>query len=97
MLQFTRGVGVSFAGLPAMSSAFAAVPTEKLADATAQANILQRIGGSLGSALFVVILEAHHPVDLPAFQDVFAWLTVTAALALVAAAGLAWSQRHGTA
>ncbi len=93
-LQFVRGVGVSLAGLPAMSSAFAAVKTKKLADATVQANILQRIGGSLGSALFVVILEAHRPVDLAAFHGVFAWLTATAALALLAATGLAWNQRR---
>lgn len=82
-LQVIRGVGVSFAGLPVMSSAYAAVESDQLSDATAQANILQRIGGSLGSALFVILLEHHEPPDLRAFHLVFLLLAGTAALAAV--------------
>ena len=96
-LQFIRGVGVSFAGLPVMSSAYAVVGHDDLPDATVQASILQRIGGSLGSALFVLILARHHPVDLAAFQSVFAWLTLTAGLALVTAGWLALEQWRAAA
>ena len=93
-LQFVRGVGVSFAGLPVMSSAYAIVDHDRLPDATVQASILQRIGGSLGSALFVVVLERHHPIDLAAFHSVFAWLTATAAFALLTSGWLAVEQRR---
>ncbi len=93
-LQLLRGVGVSFAGLPVMSSAYAVVHRESLPDATVQASILQRIGGSLGGAFFIVVLERHHPIDLAAFHHVFAWLTSTAALALVTAGWLTVEQRN---
>jgi EmrB/QacA subfamily drug resistance transporter len=94
-LQFIRGIGVSFAGMPLLSSAYAVVSKEKLADATVEANILQRIGGSLGSALFVVGLELHSPIKLDDFHRVFAWLTGTALLALISASWLAAEQKPG--
>jgi len=94
VLMFLRGTGVSFSGLPAMSSAFAAVTRDELPDATATANMLQRIGGSLGSALFVVVLTDFHPIDITAFHTVFAALTATAVLALAASLWLTLEQRR---
>jgi EmrB/QacA subfamily drug resistance transporter len=94
VLLFLRGVGASFAGLPVMSSAYAVVDRDSLPDATVQANILLRIGGSLGSALFVLILEQRQPVDVRSFHVVFGWLTVTATLALATSAWLAIEQRR---
>jgi EmrB/QacA subfamily drug resistance transporter len=93
-LQFLRGVGISLAGIPAVSAAYATVARDQLPDATAQANILQRVGGSLGSALFVVILENHGAADTSAFHVTFAWLTATSALALLAAIWLTIEQRR---
>ncbi|HEY0935856.1 MAG TPA: DHA2 family efflux MFS transporter permease subunit [Trebonia sp.] len=96
-LQFVRGTGLGFAGIPAMSAAYASVPRPKMPDATVTANIAQRIGGSLGTALFVIILQAHHVVGLADFHRVFLWLTLTAAVALLAAAALAVAERRARA
>ena len=93
-LQTMRGAGVSFAGLPVMASAYAAVSRDQLADATAQANMLQRVGGALGAALFVILLTRRQPPDLAAFQLVFAALSMSAALALAPALWLAAAQRR---
>ncbi len=93
ILQFLRGVGASFAGLPVMSSVYALVKHDELPDATVQANILQRVGGSLGSALIVVLLDRYRPADTAAFQRVFLWLTLSAIFALAATVWLASEQR----
>ena len=92
-LQFVRGIGIGFAGIPAMSAAYASVRREKMADATVTANIVQRVGGSLGTALFVIILQAHAAVGLADFHRVFLWLTGAAVLALLAAVALAAAER----
>ena len=93
-LQVIRGVGVSFAGLPVMSSVYALVTRDQLPDATVQANILQRIGGSLGSALIVVLLTRYLGKNLLAFQHAFLWLTLPAAVALLWTALLWRKQRR---
>ena len=91
--QVIRGVGVSFAGLPVMSSVYAMVRRDQLPDATVQANILQRIGGSFGSALIVVLLESYPGNEPVAFQHVFLWLTLPAAVALLWT-GLLWREQR---
>jgi MFS family permease len=52
-----RGMGIGFAFMPAMTAAFAALERSELADATPQLNVLQRVGGSLGTALLAVVLQ----------------------------------------
>src|SRR5581483_4930241 len=51
-----RGVGIGFAFMPAMSAAFASLEHDELADATPQLNVLQRVGGSIGTAVLAVVL-----------------------------------------
>lgn len=91
-LQFVRGVGVGLAGLPAMSSAFSAAP-DRIEDATTTANIMQRVGGSIGSAVLVVIISRSGPDATSNFQLAFGALTLGAVLALVAAILLTFAQR----
>jgi EmrB/QacA subfamily drug resistance transporter len=55
--MFLRGMGIGFAFMPAMTAAFAALERSELADATPQLNVLQRVGGSLGTAVLAVVLE----------------------------------------
>lgn len=93
MLQFLRGIGIGMAGIPAMSAAYASVGREHLPDATAQVNILQRVGGALGSALFVVILGNHGATGTAGFHAAFWWITGAGVLALISAARLASKQR----
>jgi EmrB/QacA subfamily drug resistance transporter len=52
-----RGVGIGFAFLPAMSAAFASLQRSEVADATPQLNVLQRVGGSIGTAAVAVVLQ----------------------------------------
>jgi EmrB/QacA subfamily drug resistance transporter len=57
-----RGIGIGLITMPAMTAAFRAIGPAHLNDAAPQLNMLQRIGGSVGTAAFAVILQAHlHP------------------------------------
>jgi EmrB/QacA subfamily drug resistance transporter len=52
-----RGVGIGFAFMPTMAAAFASLERSELPHATPQMNVLQRVGGSIGTALFAVVLQ----------------------------------------
>ena len=52
-----RGAGIGLAFIPAMSAAFASLRREEIPDATPQLNVLQRIGGSIGTAVLAVVLQ----------------------------------------
>ena len=43
--------------MPAMSAAFASLKRSELSHATPQLNVLQRVGGSIGTAVLAVILQ----------------------------------------
>jgi hypothetical protein len=43
--------------MPAMTAAFASLERSELSDATPQLNVLNRIGGSLGTAVLAVVLQ----------------------------------------
>lgn len=98
VLLLLRGVGIALAVVPAGTAAYAAVTRAQLPDATTQVNIVQRVGGALGGAVFAVVLAgrlAEGPET--AFHAAFWWLTGASALGLVAAAGLLRAQRRGAA
>jgi MFS family permease len=52
-----RGMGIGFAFMPAMAAAFASLDRSELSDATPQLNVLQRVGGSIGTAVLAVVLQ----------------------------------------
>jgi EmrB/QacA subfamily drug resistance transporter len=52
-----RGMGIGFAFMPAMAAAFASLDRSELPQATPQLNVLQRVGGSIGTAVLAVVLE----------------------------------------
>jgi MFS family permease len=90
--MFVRGIGIGFAFLPAMAAAFASLRPAELADATPQMNVLQRVGGSIGTALLAVVLQrslshAGHPPSLEemagAFGTAFWWSLGISAVAIV--------------
>jgi EmrB/QacA subfamily drug resistance transporter len=56
-VMVVRGVGIGFSFMPAMSAAFAALDRSELSDATPQLNVLQRVGGSIGTAVLAVVLQ----------------------------------------
>ncbi len=55
--MLVRGFGIGFAFMPAMSAAFASLKRSELSHATPQLNVLQRVGGSIGTAVLAVILQ----------------------------------------
>ncbi len=87
--MFVRGMGVGFAFMPAMSAAFASLQAAELSDATPQLNMLQRIGGSIGTAVLAVVLqrELSHASGSTeaagAYATAFWWSLALTALAIV--------------
>jgi len=57
VVMVLRGAGIGFSFMPAMSAAFAALERSELSDATPQLNVLQRVGGSIGTAVLAVVLQ----------------------------------------
>jgi EmrB/QacA subfamily drug resistance transporter len=53
-----RGLGIGIAIMPAMSAAYAVLRPEQIADATPQLTVVQRVGGSIGTAVLAVVLGA---------------------------------------
>jgi len=56
-VMLLRGTGIGFGMMPAMTAAFASLHRSELSDATPQLNVLQRIGGSIGTAILAVVLQ----------------------------------------
>jgi EmrB/QacA subfamily drug resistance transporter len=83
------GIAIGLAAVPPGIAAYKTVRPGQLPDATTQVNIVQRVGGALGGALFTVILASGLPHGAGrAFGTTFWWLTGTAVLALSSAAAL---------
>ncbi len=84
-----RGLGIGFSFMPAMTAAFASLRPEQLSDATPQLNVLQRIGGAIGTAVLAVVLQrasgtAPSPVHLAgAFDTAYWWSLGIAVWALI--------------
>lgn len=81
------GAGTALLAIPLTVAAYASVPPHQLPDAAAQFNIVNRIGGALGAAIFAVTINrglAHGTTT--AFDDAFTWQLGAAALALASAA-----------
>jgi EmrB/QacA subfamily drug resistance transporter len=84
-----RGVSIGMSFMPAMSAAFAALRPHQLSDATPQMNVLQRLGGAIGTAVLAVVLQraaGHAPSAVKlagAFDDAYWWSLGIAVLALV--------------
>ena len=57
LAMFVRGTGIGFGFMPAMTAAFASLERSELSDATPQLNVLQRVGGSIGTAMLAVVLQ----------------------------------------
>ena len=55
--MLVRGLGVGLAIMPAMTAAFSVLSREQVNDASPQLTVLQRVGGSLGTAIIAVVLE----------------------------------------
>ncbi|HEV3388852.1 MAG TPA: MFS transporter, partial [Solirubrobacteraceae bacterium] len=77
--MFVRGIGIGFGFLPAMAAAFAALERSELPSATPQLNVIQRVGGSIGTAILAVVLQrslvgAHGPSGAAAAYGTAFWV-----------------------
>ena len=88
-----RGVGVGLCLVPAMTAAYRALPPERISDGTVQLNVLNRLGGSVATAIFTVVLQ--HGLNAQAtsvsgsFGMAFRWALGAAVLGSVPAVVLA--------
>jgi EmrB/QacA subfamily drug resistance transporter len=57
LVLLVRGVGLGCSMMPAMASAYAVVRSDQVPQATSVLNTLQRVGGSIGTALLAVVLS----------------------------------------
>jgi EmrB/QacA subfamily drug resistance transporter len=63
--QFLMGLGMGAAMMPAMSAAYQTLQRQQVARATTALNIIQRVGGSIGTAFLSVILTHQLASRLP--------------------------------
>jgi EmrB/QacA subfamily drug resistance transporter len=54
-----RGLGIGMSMMPSMTAAFAVLRPDQVNHATPQLNVLQRVGGSVGTAILSVVLSNH--------------------------------------
>jgi EmrB/QacA subfamily drug resistance transporter len=84
-----RGIGIGLSFLPTTTVAFAALRTDQLSDATPQINVMQRVGGAIGTAVLAVVLQrasagANSPAELAdAFGTAYWWALGICTLSLI--------------
>jgi EmrB/QacA subfamily drug resistance transporter len=84
-----RGVGIGLSFIPTTTVAFASLRTDQLSDATPQMNVLQRVGGAIGTAVLAVVLQrasagAGNPTELAsAFATANWWALGIVLLSLI--------------
>jgi EmrB/QacA subfamily drug resistance transporter len=95
-----RGFGIGLTMMPAMTAAYARLRPQDIAHATPQLNVLQRVGGSIGTALLTVVLqhgltnEAHTAAGAAnAFGHTYLWVLALTAVAVAPALVLARAER----
>jgi EmrB/QacA subfamily drug resistance transporter len=101
--MFVRGVGIGFGFMPTMAAAFASLERSELASATPQLNVLQRVGGSIGTAVLAVVLQralvgVHTPSGAAAAYGTAFWASAgLAALAIIPCLILLRAERQARA
>jgi EmrB/QacA subfamily drug resistance transporter len=87
VVLLVRGVGIGFSFMPAMTAAFASLRPSQLSDATPQLNVVQRVGGAIGTAVLAVVLQraTGHAVTKPAsaFQSAYWWSVGICVISLI--------------
>ena len=92
--MFVRGLGIGMATMPAFTAAYATLRPHEVNDAAPQLNVLQRVGGSIGTAIFVVVLHNGIAADAPAaFAHTYWWVVGVSVIALVPTVLLALIER----
>jgi EmrB/QacA subfamily drug resistance transporter len=66
---FVIGLGLGSTIVPSMAVAYQSVPRESVADATSTINVIQRVAGSVGTALLAVVLQRSIAGNLPGVES----------------------------
>jgi hypothetical protein len=103
-VMLARGIGISLCMIPAMSAIYRAIPPAKIGDGTTQVNVLNRLGGSTGTAVFTIVLQQALTGAGPsaaaaatAYADAFRWVLGAGVLMAVPALFLARAESRLTA
>ena len=64
-ILFVRGIGLGCSMMPAMAAAYSTISRSAVPRATTALNVIQRVGGSIGTALLAVVLENEISANLP--------------------------------
>jgi EmrB/QacA subfamily drug resistance transporter len=89
VVMVLRGAGMGASFMPAMTAAFAALDRSQVSHATPQLNVLNRVGGSIGTTILAVVLAnalrgAHtQAAAANAFGTAFWWSAGIAALGII--------------
>jgi EmrB/QacA subfamily drug resistance transporter len=99
-----RGVGMGLSMMPSMTAAFSVLTREQVNDASPQLTVLQRVGGSLGTAIIAVVLQSNLSHIAPGphaaagaaagFGHTYWWVMGATLIALVPTALLARIERR---
>jgi EmrB/QacA subfamily drug resistance transporter len=101
-----RGFGIGMSFVPAMTAAFAVLRPDQVNDASPQLNTLQRVGGSIGTAILTVVLQGKldaagarpaPSATAGAFGSTYWWVVAVTLVALVPAAVLTVVERRARA
>ena len=88
VVMFLRGMGMGASFMPAMTAAFAALDRSQVSHATPQLNVLNRVGGSIGTTILAVVLanglrDAHSPAEAAAAYGSAFWWSVGMSVAAI--------------
>jgi len=98
-----RGFGIGMSMMPSMTAAYAVLRPDQVNHATPQMNVLQRVGGSIGTAVLAVVLQralvgARSLADAAdAYGTAFWWSAGLTALAIVPCVILVRAERAARA
>ncbi|MGO1532359.1 MAG: MFS transporter [Micrococcaceae bacterium] len=99
VVMVVRGVGFGLSILPTMTAAYQSLRPEQIPDATPQLNILQRVGGAIGTAVLAVVLTGrlHHGTtpaeEADGFSTTFWWVLAITIIATIPTLLLAYTER----
>jgi len=94
-----RGFGIGMSMMPAMTAAYATLRPAQVNDAAPQLNVLQRVGGSIGTAILTVVLQNGisantAPAIAASFAHTYWWVVAISAAALAPTILLALIERR---
>jgi EmrB/QacA subfamily drug resistance transporter len=96
-----RGFGIGMSIMPAMTAAYAVLTPQQVTHATPQLTTLQRVGGSMGTAILTVVLQGHletagasQGAMANAYGTTFIWVMGITAAALLPTLMLARIERR---